>query len=113
MLLTMWIISMGLVLVFLDALLTGNRTLGWFVLAGGVGASVSTVALAEEVLDILRRRPKAPGASAEERTGLKSLSELFAALRPSRPALPPPVGKRRRFGRNRRGAAGTGATAKR
>src|SRR5262249_11366072 len=67
--------------------------------------AISTVALAEEVVEVLRS--KARGASAEERTGLKSLSEFFAALRPSRPALPPPVGKRRRFGKS----ASTGGDA--
>jgi hypothetical protein len=86
----MWIISMGLIVLFLEALLTGQRTLGWFLFAGGVGAAISTVALAEEVAEVLHRKALAASA-AEERTSLKSLSEFFGALRPSRPALTPPV----------------------
>jgi len=53
-----WLGSMVLVTLWLDAALFGGRALGCFLLAGGVGAAMTTVALAEEAAELLRPRPK-------------------------------------------------------
>jgi hypothetical protein len=51
-LLLIWLGSMTLVMLWLDAMLFGGRALGCFLLAGGVGAAMATVALAEEAAEL-------------------------------------------------------------
>jgi hypothetical protein len=53
-----WIGSMAFVMLWLDAVLFGGSALGCFLLAGSVGAAMTTVALAEEAAELLRPRPK-------------------------------------------------------
>jgi hypothetical protein len=54
-----WLGSMALVTLWLDAALFGGRALGCFLLAGGVGAAMTTVALAEEATEMLRPKAQA------------------------------------------------------
>jgi hypothetical protein len=48
-----WIGSMALMMLWLDAALFGGRAVGCLLRAGGVGAAMATAALAEEAAELM------------------------------------------------------------
>ena len=51
-----WIVGMFLVFCWLDSFIDGGRAPGLLLLVGAVGASIATVALAEELCEVAQKR---------------------------------------------------------
>jgi hypothetical protein len=101
MLMTMWVICMGMIVIWMDSVWMAEPRFGWSVpgvllLMGGVGAAVSTIALVEEISEVRQARA-ARSREAHSQMGQMTPEDhqqsVVRAL--TQPALPSPADKRR------------------